>query len=100
MQRPLLLLALASVGGTPGTALSAEPPSRSAAAEPAPRLVWRSPLAGLPAAADPAAIDWRASNQTVYRLNGHVGHWRGALQLPPIEPETAPADKPGRERRP
>lgn len=100
MHRSLVLLAMASVGGAPGTALSAEPPARSTTAEPAPRLVWRSPLAGLPAAADPTTIDWRASNQTVYRLNGHVGHWRGALQLPPIEPELAPSNQPIPERRP
>ncbi len=93
MQPTLVLLALATVAGVP---------SAAQATEPAPRLIWRSPIVGLPAATDPAPIEWRVSNQIVYRLNGHVGHWRGELQLPPIEPDAAPppADKPGAERRP
>lgn len=58
-----------------------------------PRLEFRESMAALPAPQDPRPIDWLSSNQTVYRLNGHIGHWRGELQLPALD-TTRPARPP------
>lgn len=91
MHHLFLLLPLALACGVASADIAGD--KRPMAPKEPPRLNWQGVVDGLPPAADPSPIDWRASNQTVYRLNGHIGHWRGALQLPPIEPPMPAGEK-------